>query len=737
MKIGALAAVKDSFTTPRAVELLVQNVPQLPPGTQQAWEKLLGYAGSCYRFVGDTYGERLRIIKEDWAVEHQGTGEEEAEEVDKDASSDNGKLSDDGKGTETFSFGINIFTDFFARSAASQDLFKQSQSRLRYIADRVLQSSYDMFQKNKDETLDELSALGLRHVGYGIPIELFGPFSEVCVEVMRPLIQEFPNSNSSTKLVWCPKDNAHQSGAHATAKAMIEDVLTIRADRDNYYYGADELFKYQPNIADNILREAPFLAETLLEGLIWRSHKSQEMLSQSDNLRPVIYYVKHLLQDPDEDEMLSRAMISYVRFNHPQTIMHPILTFSLDLLWERMAKWFFLKDRVLTMFNCALAIHTSLHDSVEILCSQAPQKKQMKQLANWHFGGMMQCNIPLLLGVIFIVSQCLLNNRDALEDPTTSMVVASIERGPQVYCIGFGRLLYWHARQIFLSFKHKDFALFWGFWVPRYLTNGSHILGFLLMLDLLAMATVEPIFYCLGDSSEVDSQATVRFYCDAWTDEMRLVYEAWLEHIGTGVEIFTILGVFIYVLLIVEVGSISVRLSEYRVLCLHAMEQVMLCLAVIFITIAAFAFAISGMTREESPLLVIVIVLFLMATYTFFFNLLVSQKRGKWQKFMDSLNLEKRVDFETGDIGLAGGIKDFEPALAHPVAKDQIIRFGGHTDPSLPWPEKIDEDRSLEQNIQKTIQKSLQKFLGKSKVGSLSLSGADSGSMTSSSKKSE
>lgn len=238
-------------------------------------------------------------------------------------------------------FRANIFTEFFARSQASQDLFKQSQTRLRYIADRVLQSSSDMFQKNKDETLDDLSALGLRHVGYGIPIELFGPFVEVCVEVMRPLIAEFPNSIESTKMVWCPKDRAHQlpeneipehmmiegfrwsigltarvlvrtimdgstavmqaihfddskrlrralqdaprverfvwqlavevgsqsisplfwalrSGAHDTAKTMIQDILTIRADRDNYYFGADELFKYQPNIADNVLREAPF-----------------------------------------------------------------------------------------------------------------------------------------------------------------------------------------------------------------------------------------------------------------------------------------------------------------------------------------------------------------------------------------------------------------------------------------------------------------------------------------------
>lgn len=34
----------------------------------------------------------------------------------------------------------------------------RSQTRLRYIADRVLQSSSDMFQKNKDETQQQLPA---------------------------------------------------------------------------------------------------------------------------------------------------------------------------------------------------------------------------------------------------------------------------------------------------------------------------------------------------------------------------------------------------------------------------------------------------------------------------------------------------------------------------------------------------------------------------------------------------
>ena len=34
---------------------------------------------------------------------------------------------------------------------------------------------------------------------------------------------------------------------------------------------------------------------------------------------------------PKHDQILIQ-----VRFNHPQTIMHPILAFSLDLLWERL-----------------------------------------------------------------------------------------------------------------------------------------------------------------------------------------------------------------------------------------------------------------------------------------------------------------------------------------------------------------------------------------------------------------
>eukprot|EP00913_Durusdinium_trenchii_P025710 g24127.t1 len=260
---------------------------------------------------------------------------------------------------------------------------------------------------------------------------------------------------------------------------------------------------------------------------------------------------------------------------------------------------------------------------------------------------------------------------------------------------------------------------------------------------MLAMMTVEPMFHCMGSSEEVFS-----FRCDGWTDQMSLAYE-----------ILVTFGVFLYVTLILEMGSISIKLSEYRVLVTHAIQQVILCLGVVFLIIFTFAVAISGMEREvaavtaegaiqglaeQSPLLLIVVLLFMMMVYSFFFNLLVSQfcgvytslaadikgharlargeiiietfkavKMTRWAKFMNSLNLDEKVDFEEGDIGLAGGIKNFEPALAHPVAKESLLLIhnsSGFFFQGLTF-------AGVGRTIQKTIQKSLHKMLGSGKKG--------------------
>lgn len=63
------------------------------------------------------------------------------------------------------------------------------------------------------------------------------------------------------------------------------------------------------------------------------------MLCLQDGLRPVIYYLEHLVRDTDETKTFSRALISFVKYNNPKTIMHPILVFVLEVLWTHLAPW--------------------------------------------------------------------------------------------------------------------------------------------------------------------------------------------------------------------------------------------------------------------------------------------------------------------------------------------------------------------------------------------------------------
>merc|ERR1719499_1774430 len=68
-----------------------------------------------------------------------------------------------------------VYAKFFALAPAGQDYFKQSTTRLHFIADIVASMTLDMYREPK-RMVDEINALGLRHVGYGIPTELSGPF---------------------------------------------------------------------------------------------------------------------------------------------------------------------------------------------------------------------------------------------------------------------------------------------------------------------------------------------------------------------------------------------------------------------------------------------------------------------------------------------------------------------------------------------------------------------------------
>ena len=112
-------------------------------------------------------------------------------------------------------------------------------------------------------------------------------------------------------------------------QAMIEDLLTIRADRDNYYYGCDALFGRHPEIIHRLCAwlatvtgggapgariagcsawlavgsklssaasgaDAPTLLPTLLDGLVWRSRIASGGAVRKDSPQTSLHARKRL-----------------------------------------------------------------------------------------------------------------------------------------------------------------------------------------------------------------------------------------------------------------------------------------------------------------------------------------------------------------------------------------------------------------------------------------------------------
>merc|ERR1712060_1032644 len=91
---------------------------------------------------------------------------------------------------------------------------------------------------------------------------------------------------------------------------------------------------------------------------------------------------------------------------------------------------------------------------------------------------------------------------------------------------------------------------------------------------------------------------------------------------------------------------------------------------------------------------------------------MVGMQDKRWFRFVEGLNLEQRIEFNEGDVGLAGGIQVLEPANANPTTIDMIKRFGGSTSPSIQWPEEEqgDDDSDKFERIEKLIQRAMQRL---------------------------
>lgn len=106
---------------------------------------------------------------------------------------------------------------------------------------------------------------------------------------------------------------------------------------------------------------------------------------------------------------------------------------------------------------------------------------------------------------------------------------------------------------------------------------------------------------------------------------------------------------------------------------------------------------------------------------------------ARWDAFKNSLGFENRIEFNEGDVGVAGGIQVKEEANKHPTTVDTIKRVGGPTSITAPWPQEatdIEEDKfgkieALLKKVQDTMASSMSKK--KAAAGSSLGSGSASG----------
>jgi len=99
---------------------------------------------------------------------------------------------------------------------------------------------------------------------------------------------------------------------------------------------------------------------------------------------------------------------------------------------------------------------------------------------------------------------------------------------------------------------------------------------------------------------------------------------------------------------------------------------------------------------------------------------------ARWARWVATLGLADKLEFNQGDVGLSGGIQVKEPASANPTTIDSIKRFGGSTSIMQPWPEDVAEGDDGESSRLDRMEKLLQRIAKSASSGKSGKKGAGS-----------
>lgn len=256
------------------------------------------------------------------------------------------------------------------------------------------------FLHEPDEVAHDIRALGMRHIKYAIPADYFPLFGESLVIVLPGVLEGYWDDSvrgawegvfefvkncmtravlSGTNLVTkalvknSPEDCADaidqaprcernlwmlevdvsnikvspffwgiQDSKLDVSKFMLEDILCIRADREAYYYGKDELFRVHPDLIEFMCKLAPQLLVVVFDGLMWHSRNIE------DGKRRVNYYMRDIYGDPNMERFADpykTPLAELTRLHNSAVFVHPFVLFVLDLKWSQFSRDMYMKSQ--------------------------------------------------------------------------------------------------------------------------------------------------------------------------------------------------------------------------------------------------------------------------------------------------------------------------------------------------------------------------------------------------------
>jgi len=485
---------------------------------------------------------------------------------------------------------------------------------------------------------------------------------------------------------------------------MIRDLTAIRADREAYYCGIEELFTTHPGVIANLAIFVPDSLPVLLDGLLWVSR------AYSDNTRRINYYVKHLFGNPGLPRFFDayKTPIASLCDLHKVVVFgHPVVQFLVDTKWAMYGRALYIRAIVpyvvcMVMFVlgnaiCVRADHSLIPEHktaglffkyltfivatpmfVGVQCRRIYNEYRRNQVLHYRWGPI-HIAIPYMLTKAFNITKFLLMFCVIIaffSDPTLSdyhdsifhrEVLDKLAGNPE----NTHKLHAWMVAFASILFCGQIFDLF---------TLGNHAAKF----KLQAVAILPELFPLIG----ILFIFLIAFSCSfsvtavIWADQSAEVQANPVAYIRYR-------AFSSFELSLQNLFALGMSCFEYDWADLPPFGRF---LFLIFAFINFFIVLNLGAGTAAGTLSMIakdIDGLSLRDTATNVIEIETTMSLELRQKHYDSCKFEQRMEFDEGDLAIAGGIQIVANLTEHKFSTDkidQIQRYSGEANPTLPWP---------------------------------------------------